>query len=267
MRRFALRWGLVGMGALLLVALGWTLGPTRAAPPGQAGTGPAGAPAAQTGRLTLSNPPGAPASQPGGGPPVPAAPNVVLYDQYDNASASQNTSSQQFEPTLAQYNDQGADDFVVPGGVAWTVNEVDVVGDRSTTTSPASFNVFFYANSGTLPGTPVYTATAQTYTRTGTDYVISLATPAVLATGTYWVSVQARLNAGTGGTANQWYWRNRTVQSNNPAAWRNPGNGFATNCTNWGVRSTCLGQSTPDQVFRLAGTVAGVTPSPTVTQT
>ena len=44
-----------------------------------------------------------------------------------------------------------------------------------------SFNVYFYTNSGTLPATPVYTATNLAYTNTSGNFVIPLTTPAVLA--------------------------------------------------------------------------------------
>ena len=43
----------------------------------------------------------------------PASPAVVLYDQYDNAGANA-TSSQNFETSFDAYDDELADDFVVP---------------------------------------------------------------------------------------------------------------------------------------------------------
>src|SRR5437773_2184809 len=52
-----------------------------------------------------------------------ALPAVVLYDQYTNASGAAND----FDANSQDYNydDQTADDFVVPGGQTWSVNEVD----------------------------------------------------------------------------------------------------------------------------------------------
>ncbi len=74
--------------------------------------------------------------------------------------------------------------------------------------------------------------------------------------GTYWVSVQARQDFNPAG---QWFWQNRTVQSGNASAWQNPGGGFGSPCTSWGVKTTCLpGQVGPDQVFRLNGTIVPV---------
>ena len=54
--------------------------------------------------------------------------------------------------------------------------------------------------------------------------MITLATPVILSSGTYWVSVQARQDFGSAG---QWFWDNRLVSRNAGAAWQNPGGGFA----------------------------------------
>jgi hypothetical protein len=85
-----------------------------------------------------------------------------------------------------------------------------------------------------------------------------LAVPAVLASGTYWLSVQANQNFSPNG---QWFWRDRTVQSNSGAAWQNPGGGFAFGCATFGRKTTCIASQAgnPDQIFQLLGTsqVAG----------
>lgn len=192
-----------------------------------------------------------------GGVAAPAASLAVLYDQYNNPGTS-TISSQDFETSLDSYNDQAADDFTVPSGQSWQVNEVDAQGVYFNGNSPgpaASFNVYFYATSGTLPGTPVYTATNQAYTvGSATNFTITLASPAALSGGaSYWVSVQARMDFSSG-RSGQWGWTDRTVTSGNPAAWRNPGGGFTPNCLNWGVKTTCQGGSS-DNVYRLVGNV------------
>src|SRR6185369_621315 len=96
------------------------------------------------------------------------------------------------------------------------------------------------------------------------SFSVDLPAPCVLAAGTYWVSVQARMDFSAGG---QWGWNDRTVTSNSPAAWRNPGGGFGSPCTNWGVRAgLCnIDAGSPDQVFQIVGTagVACGTPTPT----
>src|SRR5690348_5693439 len=221
MRRFSLQWGLILTGAVLLLALGISFGPTLAAPPGQASTGQPGA--------------------------APAAPFAVLYDQYNSAGAS-STNSQQYEPgtNFTARTDQAADDFPLPADVTWAITQVQVLGTASNASfQPTAFNVFFYTSTGTLPGTPVYSATNQLYTGTS-DYSINLTSTAVLTGGiSYWVSVQAVLNSNGG--SRLWSWGNRSGALNNPAAWRNPAGGYpSASCPNWTVRTTCLGSFGPD---------------------
>src|SRR5204863_892455 len=96
-------------------------------------------------------------------------------------------------------------------------------------------------------------------------FTIFLPASVTLTSGHKWVSVQARMDSTAGG---QWGWTDRTLQSNSPAAWQNPGGGFATACTTWGVRNTTCGidAGAPDQAFRLVGCLSG-TPTPTATPT
>ena len=87
----------------------------------------------------------------------------------------------------------------------------------------------------------------------------------VLSAGTYWVSVQANQNFTPNG---QWGWTDRTVQSNNGAAFENPGGGFACPGGNgWVLKTTCVTGSSPDQVFLLIGTIDGACGTPTATPT
>jgi hypothetical protein len=197
--------------------------------------------------------------------PIPEAPDVVLYDQYDNLGTNA-TVSQNFEPGNVAFDSFTADDFVVPAGQTWQVTEVDVQGVYFNGPGPAaSFNVFFYTDAATLPGTNVYTATGLAYSG-NPNFVIPLTTSATLPPGTYWVSVQARMDFTPFG---EFGWTDRTVQSNAGAAWQNPNGGFGTPCTpSWGRRgATCgIDNAVPDQVFRIVGTIVGVsTPTPTPT--
>ena len=189
---------------------------------------------------------------------------MVLYDQYDNPGANA-TVDQDFETANDAYDNQGADDFVVPSGENRTINEVDVDGVYFNGPGPAeSFSVYFYQGSGTLPATPVYSSTGNFYAVVNTStFQISLTTPASLSPGTYWVSPQARLDFTPGG---EFGWTDRTVTSNSPGAWRNPGNGFATGCTAFTVKLTCIPTASGnDSVFRLMGT-NGPTPTGTPPQ-
>lgn len=184
--------------------------------------------------------------------PVPAAPNVVLYDQYDNAGTT-SLVSQDFESAYDAYDNEGADDFVVPAGETWNIDEVDILGVYFNGLGPAdSFNVIIYSDSSGLPGSAVYTGLGSAYTTTNqTDFVITLSPAAVIPEGTYWLSVQARLDFSAGG---EWGQTERLVQTGNGAAWQNPGGGFGTGCNTWANRSTCLGFG-PDNVFRVVGTL------------
>jgi hypothetical protein len=147
---------------------------------------------------------------------------------------------------------------VVPAGEVWNITEVDVYGDYSSGSAGSeSFHVFIYQDAAGLPGPVVYTALNQSYT-TGNDidFVVTLTTPAVLTEGVYWVSVQSRMDYNGN---DQWFWKDRTVQNNNPAAWQNPGDGFGSGCTTWTQRTSCLGSAGPDYVYRLIGNVSTCT--------
>jgi hypothetical protein len=194
-------------------------------------------------------------------PPQPKGVQVVLYDQYDNAGLN-STSSQNFEPANDPFDDFTADDFVVPGGETWNIQEVDALGIYFNGAGPAdSFNVFIYQDDGTLPGTQVYSATDLAYTSADNlNFVIPLPVAATLGAGTYWVSVQANLDFGVGG---QWGWTDRTIQAFSGAAFMNPGNGFGCG-TAWVRKPDCVATTDPDQVYRLLGTTGGGgTPTPT----
>ena len=191
--------------------------------------------------------------------PVPAAPASVLYDQYNNASTTATLSATFTDfPT---FSSDLADDFVVPPSQTWTVQSIDADGLYFNGPGPAaSFNVFFYSDSGGLPGAPVYSATSQPFSVVGTTFTVNLPAPAVLTAGHYWVEIQANMTFGTGG---EWGSTDRTVLSNYPAAWQNPGGGFGI-CPTWMPKlASCITTAGgPDQVFRLNGTAA---PCPTYT--
>ncbi|HTG18107.1 MAG TPA: proprotein convertase P-domain-containing protein, partial [Blastocatellia bacterium] len=204
---------------------------------------------------TTSNGVGAGRSSP---PNLPASPFALLYDQTNNAAPTPGgVTSQNFEAVNNAFDSECADDFVVPVGEIWTINQVFVVGEYSIAGPAASANVVFYADSSTLPGAVAATAAnSPVTTDVGGDFTITLSAPAVLTSGTYWVSVQANLNFTPTG---QWFWDNRSTISNSGAAWRNPGGGFGVGCTSFGRKTTCLPtQNGPDELFQILGTSAPV---------
>jgi hypothetical protein len=176
----------------------------------------------------------------------------VLYDQY-NFPQSLGTSSQDFESGMDNFDDQAADDFVVPPGQSWTLTQVEVDGQYWSGPGPVSaVKVFFYGDLGGLPNT-LMASRIGILPYNGPepgDLVIPMA-PLVLTSGPYWVSVQAVMDLTPYG---QWGWSDRTATTHSPAAWRNPGGGFGI-CATWGVRgATCgIDAPAPDQVFRLIG--------------
>jgi thymidylate kinase len=212
-------------------------------------------------------------------PPTPTGPPVhrpavgdsaldILYNQMDFLGTVP-TSSQNFSPSAWDiYDDQLADDFVIPTGVKWTITKVGVDGSYSnpvpgSTKGPAdSVNVFIYADSGGMPGTSLFSQ-SNIIPSKGLDtgnFELPLNPSAVLNPGIYWVSVQANENYETNG---QWKWLDRTVQTNNGAAWKNPADGFGTGCTTWKRRGvTCnLDPTEPDQIFRINGTLVSNAPT------
>jgi hypothetical protein len=184
----------------------------------------------------------------------PRSPRAVLYDQTDAAGTSGYTS-QDFEAGFDAYDNQLGDDFVVPTG-GWSIDTVEVRGDYWNGVGPAPFvHIWFYADAAGMPGAPVYEALEVVSGDDGFgNFTIALPAPAVLDEGTYWLSVQARMDFNPAG---QWMWLERTVQSHAPSVWRNPGNGFGTGCTSWTPRTLCGLGITPDLVFRLLGTPGG----------
>ena len=204
---------------------------------------------------TTSNSSGAGRSSP---PSFPVGPFAVLYDQTNNpAPTPGGVTSQNFEAAFNAFDTEAADDFVVPAGQTWTIQQVFVAGEYSIGGPATSANVVFYADSSTLPGAAVATNNNSAITDAAGDFTITLAPPVVLTSGTYWVSVQANQNFSPNG---QWFWDNRTTISNSGAAWRNPGGGFGTGCAAFGRKTTCLptGQNGPDQLFQILGTSAVV---------
>ena len=183
-----------------------------------------------------------------------------LYYQQD--ISMNNISSQQFEASLSTYNANAADDFEVPAATIWKIESVSVIGRTEVGSFPDSFNVTFYSNTGSnLPGTVIRTENITLATGASSP-TLQLATPVLLTTGKYWVSVQAVMNI----TSGQWFWDTYSDATTlgAPFAWKNPGNGFATPCnTDWKTASICFAAQLKDLKFSLNG--EAVTPCKTIT--
>jgi hypothetical protein len=196
------------------------------------------------------------ASQTAATPARAALPHAatLLYNQ-DNHPSGYALISQNLGKTNTE-SAQAADDFTVPNGHTWTIAQVNV-GGKQVDGSPATETVFLYKNTVNakkqdVPGTLVKKETLKGKNNGSGSLVIAGITGVKLAAGHYWVSVQANQTSG------EWAWDSRTVQSGSPAAWQNPGNGFATGCTTWTPYESCTGASgRPDLMFALYGSSAG----------
>jgi hypothetical protein len=188
--------------------------------------------------------------------PTPTPGATFVYDQTDNSSGVA-VISQNFEALYDAYDDQAADDFLVPASDgSWTIQNIQIPGQYWAGTGPlASVNVWFYQDSGSLPGSQVFGQLGLVPTSDASgSLVLDLPSPPTLPPGTYWLSVQANMDFDTGG---EWGPTTRLVQSYSPWAWRNPGNGLSTGCTAWTTNGSCGFTSGPDLLFRLSGTKGG----------
>ena len=187
---------------------------------------------------------------------------TVLWNQNSNGSGEFVNSQNFTSGTYATYDDQSADDFVVPTGTVWKVTEVDVTGEYRSTGNAASENVFFYKNKGngkkSMPGKQVAEVMNVVGTDTSGSFAISLGKKGVkLKAGHYWISVVANLDFLS--SDNEWYWENtaNTIQGSS-GEWQNPGGGFAS-CLSWGTLNDCVktsggtGVANADFMFELQG--------------
>jgi hypothetical protein len=173
---------------------------------------------------------------------------AVLHDQYAPLGLSNGLASNDAAgPNNAS---EAADDFTIPAGTTWTIDSIDVRGNNTT---PAGFNVTFYANATSLPGAVVASRPAMTYSGTSMpDKVISLAPAVMLTPGTYWLGIQGANN-------NSFGWVETTSVRGAIAAWR------AENvpaCVSFMTKGSCVGLDPIDQAFRLNGQAV---PQPTTT--
>jgi hypothetical protein len=176
----------------------------------------------------------------------------VLYDQTGVTAVG--IGSQNFEAANNAFDDQAADDFVVPGGQTWTVSKVAVSGVffNGPGTPTATATVVFYNNSGNVPGSVVQSFSGVPVTG-GPNYTATLPSNVVLNAGTYWVSVQVDMDFTPNG---QWGWNTYGgANVNSEAVWRNPGAGFGTPCTNYAPVLTggCIPGTGNNLIFRLIG--------------
>lgn len=201
--------------------------------------------------LGVANAAGPVKSAPAGvSPAVKLMPAAVLYDQNDNQGAN-SVTSQNFEASFDVYDTMAADDFTVPAGFKWLVNQVTVTGAYTSTGGATSAHVTFYKNKANLPQNIVADYPAAVITTDSAGSFVITVPKTALKPGKYWVGVQANLDFGVGG---QWFWSDRTILAGAETAWQNPGNGFGTGCTVYAPLSTCIPATfDPDRMFAIGG--------------
>ena len=258
LRRLSLPRGAARL-ALLIAAGAALMAPAMAAGEPASPVGPS----ATLGRVSATT---------GGAPSAPTV-GAIIYSQMDTPATAfpYDITSQDFETNLDTSDAEAADDFVVPANGTWTVDGVGVDGEYRSSNgqnpAPLGFHVRFWSNNPTtgLPANMIAERLQQTYTNGANpgDVTISVNPPVALTAGTYWVSVQARLDFGDSTRTYQWYWHHRITQSNNGAAWRNPGNYHQTGCIQFSRRATCQNSTaSPDQLFQLFGSATAGPPPP-----
>lgn len=175
---------------------------------------------------------------------------TVLYNQNSNSNGENIDSQTYTSGTYSSYNDQGADDFIVPKGSKWTVTEVDVTG--CCVGSNPNENVYFYKDNSGVPGAAVKHGSFTDLNGSGApNFAITLPKKGLkLKAGHYWVSVQVNCNYLSG--CGEWGWTMNGTAHNDAAVWQQPGNGAGTGCTSWATLTTCFGY-TGDFMFELQG--------------
>jgi hypothetical protein len=175
---------------------------------------------------------------------------VTLYDQTGNDSGI-GIVSQNFETSFDAYDCEAADDFVVPDGAKWRVTEVDITGITFNGSGvAASENLLIYKNRKGKPGEIVAEHDDVVGTEINGSFFIDLGRGVKLKPGRYWLSFQANESFNNQG---EWGWEASEAVEGIPSLWRNPGDGFATGCTDWTTETECIPDGQGDQMFALKG--------------
>jgi hypothetical protein len=174
--------------------------------------------------------------------PASAAPDAleVLYRDTGTDSGSSVNS---------QNTAAAADDFTVPAGSTWTLQEVDVTGHYFNGDGPAdSENVTIYkANSHGKVGKVVATYTDLAGTDDDGSFRIRIPKTRLEA-GTYYVSVVINMDFFQGG---EWNWENMLEVHGHPPEWEDPSGAGA--CQTWMLERKCFGPGAGDHYFVLRG--------------
>ncbi len=155
---------------------------------------------------------------------------------------------------------QNADDFTIPEGAIYTINEVFVPGffTQGSSEPPTAIKLQFFEDDNGVPGTEVFSESSDlsgTLSLTDTAYVFPLTMPLELTEGTYWMSLVPVMNSTTG----RWNWLE--TNSDNGAAFHliDADNLFNAGFTDW-TPSTSIINRKSDLAFEIRGTISGEIP-------
>ncbi len=184
---------------------------------------------------------------------VPASAGAaVLYDQTDNAvSAPIGMPFPNYAPSnyYSPMNDHRvADDFTVPEGEVWTVEEVEAPGYAAGPND--GVNVLIYPDAGGVPGAPLFEQRGIPLGGPGSCICVTGAPP--LPPGKYWITVQ--MNSSPGGLP--FTWGTRSVMTGEPAKYMEAVPGCSGATGPWANRASCFPSDNLDQTFKLSGKTA-----------
>ena len=191
----------------------------------------------------------------------------TLYNQI--CCGNEGTISQSFPVGESKYSVQLADDFVVPSGETWSIEEVISVWvtENADPEHPPSISVFIYGDNSSRPGSQLFNVESSVAPvvlnpEEGdvSEFEVPVSGVPALGPGRYWLSLQVHGSKATNG---EWFWGDTATENGLPAVLRNPGDGYETGCTDWTARELCSQglEPEPDQSFILRGTRT-VTPPP-----
>ena len=197
-------------------------------------------------------------SHPVTGPIQPAGEQALLYSQISNPSGG-GAAAQDFEAAYDAYDCSVGDDFQVAWPDGWLIGQIHSPGSYGAT-GPALGMVYgFYHDAGGFPGTTLCSGTAAIVSDVSGDILSQLPSPCILPTsGTYWVSVAARMDYDPNG---EWWVSAEAVTHGTIARWINPADGWLTGCTSWSsCPLTVVDAAYRDMSFELLTDVLTVPP-------
>lgn len=188
---------------------------------------------------------------------------TLLYGQTEHPVAF-GITSQQF-PDFPAYSDQAADDFVVPDGETWSVENMQINGFYSDGGGPVIMaNVFFYLNNPeTNSPADLIVMEPQLIVEsdpTGNLFINFGTSPILLEGGHYWLSVQPVMDYTNFG---QWFWAKQAAPTiSEEFYWQNPGGGWNLPNTFTWQKASLINWGNPSADWNLGFALFGTTLSP-----